>query len=152
MWSGCAPISPWALLQQQARCYQVHRARPTPVMWFVKVWTGREDGRSVLLYAIAAMTLSKPPGESLITSLSQATACADSTLFQHLSTTWTFHDAHASNGIDARACEVDFAVKFEFKSAVHAQLSSVFFESVVKEMVNAFERRAAELERKHGRG
>ncbi|KAJ0001175.1 hypothetical protein NQD34_006195 [Periophthalmus magnuspinnatus] len=64
----------------------------------------------------------------------------DGSLFRHLETVWSF-----SPGPTPNSCNVEFFVSFEFKSVFHSQLARVFFEEVAKEMVNAFESRAAAL-------
>ncbi len=68
------------------------------------------------------------------------THTGDSTLFSHLDSSWKL-----SPGPSAQSVWVDFTVDFEFKSALYRNVASLFFEEVVKKMMNAFESRCNTL-------
>ncbi|QUL38685.1 type II toxin-antitoxin system RatA family toxin [Erythrobacter sp. JK5] len=56
-----------------------------------------------------------------------------------LDNVWTFRP------IDERSCEIDFCVDFTFKNRMFERLAGQYFDRAFRRMVEAFERRAAEL-------
>ncbi|KAK9818010.1 hypothetical protein WJX72_005662 [[Myrmecia] bisecta] len=65
---------------------------------------------------------------------------ADSTLFDHLDSTWDFKP-----GPSPDLTWLTFNVDFAFKSQLYTHVASVFFDEVVKRMMSAFEQRCRQL-------
>ncbi|KAI9145375.1 hypothetical protein BKA69DRAFT_1051065 [Paraphysoderma sedebokerense] len=75
---------------------------------------------------------------------------ADSSMFRNMTTTWTITPAipthvplpSSISKENYPSCYVDFHIKFEFKSVLHASVANVFFDQVSKATISAFEKRA----------
>jgi coenzyme Q-binding protein COQ10 len=61
--------------------------------------------------------------------------CNDGRIFSYLLNHWRF-----SPGLKdvPQSCVIDFAVSFQFKSAIHSQLANFFFDQLVIQMEKAF--------------
>ena len=64
----------------------------------------------------------------------------DTTIFETLLTEWKFKP-----GDEPNTCEINFFIDFKFSNLLYAQVSTIFFDEVVKEMVSAFEKRCEQV-------
>jgi ribosome-associated toxin RatA of RatAB toxin-antitoxin module len=69
----------------------------------------------------------------------------NSSLFNYLINDWTFEP-----GPDKFTTEITFNVEFQFRNPLYQRVTDLFFTEVVKNMVNAFEKRALTKYRNRG--
>ena len=58
---------------------------------------------------------------------------------KHLSNEWKFHK------LPKKHCRIEFFVRFEFSNPILSGLMNMFFDVAFRQMVSAFEKRAAEI-------
>lgn len=68
--------------------------------------------------------------------------CTDGVLFNSLVCIWRF-----APGKNPPSCVIDFQVSFEFRSLIYTQLANMVFNEIVKTMIDAFEKRASEIQK-----
>ncbi|KAI6210074.1 Coenzyme Q-binding protein COQ10-like protein A, mitochondrial [Aphelenchoides besseyi] len=114
-------------------------------------WCKQADVRKINEHVIEAeLFIGYPPFHenytSRVTSLYPnvvRSVVTEGRLFKFLETTWRF--GPTDDGFPANSCNLDFTLEFEFKSALHAQFTQLFFGQVVRTMVTAFLNRAEQL-------
>lgn len=62
--------------------------------------------------------------------------CVDMNLFHHLKTVWKIDESGLED--NPLSCRIDFAVSFRFRHTLHSNVSSLFFDEVIRQNVNAF--------------
>uniref|UniRef100_A0AC35U0E9 C2H2-type domain-containing protein n=2 Tax=Rhabditophanes sp. KR3021 TaxID=114890 RepID=A0AC35U0E9_9BILA len=100
--------------------------------------------------SLAELTIGFPPlsehYQSRVTSLYPNvvhSVCSDGSLFDVLDTTWRFGPGLEND--KQNTCTLHFSLVFQFKYSIHAHLSHLFFDQVVRTMVKAFLKRAEKL-------
>eukprot|EP00697_Spironema_sp_BW2_P000371 gnl/Spiro4/10467_TR5606_c0_g1_i1.p1 gnl/Spiro4/10467_TR5606_c0_g1~~gnl/Spiro4/10467_TR5606_c0_g1_i1.p1 ORF type:complete len:195 (-),score=23.68 gnl/Spiro4/10467_TR5606_c0_g1_i1:74-658(-) len=69
----------------------------------------------------------------------------DTALFKSLVHQWKFLPVDGGDG--APSCWVDFAIEYQFQSALHAAAAGAVFENVSSQMISSFEARCADVHR-----
>ncbi|GMT19154.1 hypothetical protein PFISCL1PPCAC_10451, partial [Pristionchus fissidentatus] len=118
------------------------------VPWCVRSTVSHEGPHSQLAHLEVGFQIINASYASRVTLVRPSvvhSVCADPDggLFRVLDTTWRF--SAPPGGDSVNSCRIHFDLSFEFRSAVHARITHLFFDKVVQQQVSAFLDRARSI-------
>ena len=111
------------------------------------VVTSRSDEhlKADLIVGFPPLTEKFASSVTLVPAESVKAVSADGKIFNYMNTAWKFSPGVEGN---PNTCLVEFTISYEFKSPLHSQLSSLFFNQVAKKTLAAF---SNEARKRYGR-